>query len=206
MDLIGRCNEKVTVERSDGARYENVNALVTRNMILIPDSNVPIAINDTILRQLPSGLVEKMLVTDPGFYSAINGIPGHYQVKYSLAGQKSAGTPGYQIHLSGDNARVNVSSTDNSVNTVVHQAFDLKALAIELPILRDALAQRANTAEEYAAIGAIATAEIEAKAGDESKVSKAFSKLGSAGKWVFDTAREIGVQVAAEVIKGRLGS
>lgn len=206
MDLLAQCNEKVTVERADGVRYENVNALVTRKMILIPDSKIPIAVNDAILRRLPSGLIERMVVTDPGFYSTIHDISAHYQVKYKLEGQKPANTPGYQIHLSGANARVNINSTDNSTNTSTHHTYDLQALAVELPLLREALVHRATTAEEYTAIGAIASAETGAKGGDASKVSRALSALGSAGKWVLETAREIGVQVAAEVIRGKLGA
>jgi hypothetical protein len=204
MDLLNQCNEKVTVERQDGSRHENVDALVTGKMILIPNARVPLAPGDSILRQLPSGLVERLVVTDPGFYAAVHDFPDHYQVKYRRQGQQRAEVPGYQIHLTGDNARVNISSTDNSVNTVNRFSYDLAALARELPMLRTALLERAKAPEQYAAIGAVATAELEAKTGDSSKVAKALGTLGSAGKWVFDTAKEIGVQVAAEIIKAHI--
>ena len=80
MNLLGRCNEKVTVERHDNSRYENVPALVSKGMILIPDAKIPIEPNDAILRELPSGIVERLVVTEPGFYAANHGTDAHYQV------------------------------------------------------------------------------------------------------------------------------
>ena len=204
MDLLSQCNEKVTVEHQDGSRHENIDALVTGKMILVPNASAPIAPGDCILRKLPSGLVEKLVVTDPGFYAAVHDFPDHYQVKYRRQGQQRAEVPAYQFHLTGDNARVNISSTDNSVNTVNRFSYDIAALARELSILRTALLERAKGPEEYAAIGVVATAELEAKTGDSSRVAKALGALGSAGKWVFDTAKEIGVQVAAEIINGHI--
>ena len=50
MNLLSQCNEKVTVERHDNSRYENVPALVSSAMILIPDAKIPIEPNDAILR------------------------------------------------------------------------------------------------------------------------------------------------------------
>ncbi len=206
MDLSGRCNEKVTVERHDNSRYENVPALVSRGMILIPDANIPIEPDDAILRQLPSGIVERLVVTDPGFYAAVHGIPAHYQVKYRREGQKPAGTPGYHIHLSGDNSRVNINSIDSSANTISKQSFDFTELAAELAQLRKVLLERAQSPEHYAAIGAIASAETETRSGDASRVKRALSALGTAGRWVFDTSREIGVSLVAELLKGRFSS
>jgi hypothetical protein len=116
-------------------------------------------------------------------------------------GQKPAGDSGYNIHVSGNNARVSIHSIDQSTNTINNQQYDLITLAAELAKLRTALLERAQDPEHYAAIGTIATAEIEAKSGDASKVSQTVSALGAAGHWVFDTANEIGVQVLAEILK-----
>jgi hypothetical protein len=204
MNLLGKCNEKVTVERHDNSRYENVPALVSKEIILIPDAKIPIETDDAILRQLPSGIVERLVVTEPGFYATVHGTPAHYQVKYRREGQKPAGTPGYHIHLSGDNSRVNINSIDNSANTISKQSLDFTALAAELAKLRKALLERAQTPEHYTAIGAIASAETETKSGDASKVNRALSALGSAGHWVLDTCKEIGVSLAAELLKSRI--
>ncbi len=206
MDLLSRCNEKVTVERRDNSRYENVPALVSKGMILIPDAKIPIEPDDAILRQLPSGIVERLVVTEPGFYATIHGIPAHYQVKYRREGQKPAGNPGYHIHLSGDNPRVNINSIDSSANTISKGSLDLTALAAELAKLRKVLLERAQTPEHYTAIGIIASAETETKSGDASKVNRALSALGTASRWVLDTSKEIGVTLVAELLKAHISS
>lgn len=136
MDFSDLCNERVTVERQDTSRFENVPAHVSRETILIPDTQIPIESGDAILRQLPSGLVERLIVVEPGFQADFYEMSAHYQIKYRREGQKPAENPGYQIHISGDNSRVNISSTDNSTNTVSNLSCDLNALAGELTRLR----------------------------------------------------------------------
>jgi TIR domain len=206
VNLLSQCRELVTVEHSDGKRHENVRALVTEDTIIVPDAKVPISTNDIVLRQLPSGLVERMVVTEPTFYAQVRTIPAHYQLKYRRQGQGSADTPGYHIHVTGDNARINIGSADSSVNVLnQQQPLDLNALADELALLRSALVKTATTAEEHRAIGALASAELEAKSGDRSKMLNALSTLGSAGKWVLDGAKNVGVAVAAAAIKAQLG-
>ena len=88
-----------------------------------------------------------------------------------------------------------------SSHTTVYPTHDLAKLAGEFSRLRDALLTRAQSAEDYAAIGVIASAELEAKSGKYPKVSA----LGAAGRWVLDTAREIGAQVVTEIVKSQLG-
>jgi len=204
VDIFSECNERVTVEGQDGQRRENVPALVTDNMILIPDAKLPISPNDVILRELPSGLVDRFIVAEPGFKTAFHEIPAHYQIKYRREGQKPAGDPGYIVHISGENSRVNINSVDNSSNVIVYKTEQLVQLSSEFARLRNALLERASSAEQYVAIGAVASAEVAAKSGESSKVGTALSTLGTAGRWVFDTAKEIGVQLAAEVLKSYL--
>lgn len=107
----------------------------------------------------------------------------------------------YHLHVSGDNPRVNINSLDTSENTVNNQSCDFSALAGELAQLRAVLLQRASAPEHYAAIGAIASAEMETQSGDSSKVSRALSAVGTAGAWVLNTAKEIGVPVATELLR-----
>jgi hypothetical protein len=78
----------------------------------------------------------------------------------------------------------------------------MDSLADDLIRLREALLPQARDA---AAIGAIASAEIAAKAGDPSRVNQALSALGTAGKWVFGVAKDIGVQIAVETLKKTIG-
>ena len=98
VNFESQCNEKITIERPDGSRDENVQSLVTDGMVLVPNANLPLAPGDAMLRQLPSGLVQRLIVTDPGFYAQIHGMPAHYQVKYRIDGQQPSGTPGHVIH------------------------------------------------------------------------------------------------------------
>jgi len=206
MNFLRICKEKVTVERRDSSRYEDVPALVTKEMVLIPDADIPISPGDAILRALPSGLVERLIVTDPGFHAQILGNPPHYQVIYRREGQESASKPGYSIHVSGENARVNIHSVDKSTNIISNQHVEMATLADELAKLRAALLERAQSREHFVAIGIIATAELAAESGDASKVSQAMSALGAGARWVFDTAKEVGVQVVAEILKTHLAS
>ena len=205
--LNQECNEKVTIERQNTSRYENVPALISGEVIIIPDAQIPIESGDAILRQLPSGLVDRLIVIDPGFQAEIFGISAYYQIKYRREGQQPAGNPDYQIHVSGDNSRVNIGSTDNSinaVNTVKNEPCDFTALADELVRLRTALLEKAQSPEHYIAIGAVASAEKETESGDVSKVNRALSALGGAGRWVLTTAKEIGVPLVIELLKAKL--
>ena len=194
-----------TVENANGSRHEGVKALFNGKSIIIPDEKIPISPGDAILRQLPSGLVERFIVTDPGFITGQLGIKSHYQVKYRREGTQPEGVPGYVIHVSGPNARVNLNSIDNSQNSVSYIQNNLTEVADELIRLRAALLERATDPEHYVAVGSIAQAEIAAKAGDGGKVQSAMSGLGTAGKWAFGVAKDIGVNVAAEIIKKSVG-
>jgi hypothetical protein len=205
MNLASECNESVTIDRQDGTRIEDVRSLVSSNIVLIPDAKVPIAPGDAILRQLPSGLVERLIVTEPGFHQMVHGIAAHYQVRYRREGQGTPGTVGYAIHVSGENARVNIHSTDNSTNNVLKQGSGLGAVADELKKLRDALLPKATDAAHYTAIGAISSAETAARAGEAAKAERELSALGSAGKWAFGVAQQIGVATVAAILKAHLG-
>ncbi|HET9533305.1 MAG TPA: hypothetical protein VFQ92_23325 [Blastocatellia bacterium] len=75
-------------------------------------------------------------------------------------------------------------------------------LADDLAKLREALLKEAKEPEEYSQIGAVASAEVEAKNGQG---SKALEYLSKTGKWVLDVATKIGTTVAAAAIKESLG-
>ncbi len=202
MNLFSQCNEAVTVERAeDGSRRENVRALVTNDSILIPDVSVPLASGDVILRRVPSGLVERLVVTNPGFHAKFHAIPAHYKAQYRQDGEEPEGRPGYVVNMSGENARVNINSTDNSTNVVTYQPQELAQLAEEFATLRQELVKLARGPEDYVAIGVVSQAEIAAKAGDSSKLGSVLSTVGAGGRWVLDVAKDIGVKVAVEVLK-----
>jgi hypothetical protein len=163
---------------------------------------LPIEVGDHFLRQLPSGLVDDYIVTDPGYRSGVAGaMPPHFQVKVRRSDAPAAPPQTIIANFHGPNSRMNVNSTDSSANTVIYQTHDLAQLADEFSRLREALLTRAQSAEHYAAIGVIASAELEAKSGEQPKLSA----LGAAGRWVLDTAKDIGTQIATEVVKAQLG-
>jgi hypothetical protein len=70
-------------------------------------------------------------------------------------------------------------------------------LAEELGRLREAMLKNAREPENYIDVGTVASAETEAKKGNG---AKALEFLSKAGKWVLDTAKEVGVNIAAEAI------
>jgi len=79
---------------------------------------------------------------------------------------------------------------------------DLNALAQELTQLRGKMRGAATEPEHDIAIGHIAAAEAAAKKGDSPGVVQ---HLKDAGKWMFDFARDAGVNLVAEVMKKSMG-
>jgi len=108
---------------------------------------------------------------------------------------------GHANHAAGNNALLNINSTDNSAAAVHYQGADLTHLSKELEQLRVALLSKAKDASDYAAIGTVAQAETAAKEGNRSGVSKCLGGLGAAGSWVLGVAKDIGIPVALAEIK-----
>jgi hypothetical protein len=121
MSFSSMCNDVVTLVKSDGTVIEKIKSNVQPNMIFIFDSKLPIEEMDKIYRPLPNGLVEKYVVVDRGFYSAVNGIQAHYQIKV----QKESSIQSDQFqqitniyNLNGAQSKINIQSTDNSINMI----------------------------------------------------------------------------------------
>lgn len=196
--------DKVTLVKKDGTVFRaDIPATVSTGEIITFIRDLPIEVGDHFLRQLPNGLVDDYIVTDPGYRSGVAGgvIQPHFQVKVRRSDAPAAPPQTIIANFHGPNSRMNVNSTDSSSNTVIYQTHDLAQLADEFFRLREALLIRAQSAEHYAAIGVIASAELEAKSGEQPKLSA----LGAAGRWVLDTAKDIGAQIATEVVKAQLG-
>lgn len=194
--------EKVTLVKRDGTTLRSdIPAVVSSTQIITFITDLPIEVGDHFLRQLPNGLVEDYLVDDPGYHNGIGPIPANYQVKVHRSDAPVAPPQTIVANFHGPNSRMNINSTDNSSSVIIYQTQDLAKLADEFSRLREALLARAQSAEHYAAIGIIASAELEVKSGEQPKVSA----LGAAGRWVLDAAKEIGVQFATEVVKAQIG-
>ena len=94
----------------------------------------------------------------------------------------------------GDNARAE--------NFTQNAGIDVGELAEGIARLRAAMAAEATEGDQYIALGSVAAAEKEAKAGNK---EKAVEYLKSAGKWALDMAQKIGVNVITKAIQGQFG-
>jgi hypothetical protein len=110
--------EEMEVVSPEGELRCRVKGSFTDSMVLIQDTNADVRTGDEIRRQLPNGKQEVFTVDDPTFYSG-GPFGAHYQVKVSRPKVFDKHTGGhYSVNVSGNNARVNIHSSDNSVNVV----------------------------------------------------------------------------------------
>ncbi len=116
--LIDFNNDKVTLVKADGTvAKEHIPALVTNDIIFTADKTLPVEAGDYLLRNLSNGLVEKYEVTNPKYYDV--GLDAHFQIDVTRAGSpqaQAAVVQGITNNFNGPNSRVNINSTDNSIN------------------------------------------------------------------------------------------
>ncbi len=115
-------NASVTIVDREGNIRANTRALIAGSeLAVIEDVSLTIEPGDEIRRVLPNGQEEAFEVIDPVFYDVgVGRIRKHYQVKMRRKGTFSPHTGGnYNIHVSGQNARVNIASQDSSQNYAV---------------------------------------------------------------------------------------
>ena len=106
----------------------------------------------------------------------------------------SGGTPNIQNMATGDNATINIGEGLN--------VTDFDALTNEITKLRLKLLELSdNSPETFQVIGEVANAEVASKEKDENKVIK---HLKATGQWVFDIAKEIGVDIVTDLIKKQI--
>jgi hypothetical protein len=112
--------DRLTLVKKDGTILRSdIPATVSSTQITTFSADLPIEAGDSFLRQLPNGLAESFIVTDPGYHSGIAGaIQPHYQVKVRRSDAPSASPQSIVANFHGPNSRINVSSADNSVNVV----------------------------------------------------------------------------------------
>jgi hypothetical protein len=112
--------DKVTLVKADGTvAKESVPALVTGETIFTADKQLPVEVGDYILRDLPNGLVEKYEVRNPKYYDVGHGVGAHFQIVVARVGAPQAQATvvqGITNNFTGPNSRVNINSTDNSIN------------------------------------------------------------------------------------------
>lgn len=123
-------NDTVTIVHKDGTTHEDVRAMVSEQTVQIQETSIPIFVGDRIERQLPSGQLEVLSVTQVHFTRGFGGIPDFYKINCEPA-QKRGQVPDAQsvnIHVSGSpQARVNINAVDSSMNTIsvdVEEVFE----------------------------------------------------------------------------------
>lgn len=103
----------------DGTVRSTARGVFSGKEVSVFDASLQIFAGDEIRRTLPNGTEEAFEVIDPKYFDAFHGIPANFQIDVRRKGTFEAGKGGhYNIHVSGQNARVNVHSTDNSTNVV----------------------------------------------------------------------------------------
>ena len=132
--------ESLKIIKPNGSEIENVIGLVSmgKKKITIEDVSLDIEEGDTIVRDLPNGKQEHFTVIDPGF---ARGMGGHIPDYYSVSIERISKLPKADTHGSGyitvvnEGGRVNINSTDNSINIQVsndtERLFNELATALE---------------------------------------------------------------------------
>jgi len=111
--------EEIDVVAPDGSVRCHVVGYYSGTQFIIDDMKADVRAGNEIRRVLPNGREEAFIVQDPKYYGSGPFCP-HYQVKIGRGNVFSKQTDGnYDIHVSGSNSRVNIASTDHSINTVV---------------------------------------------------------------------------------------
>jgi len=119
--------DKVTLIKKDGNRFENIRASVQSDKIFTDDPAIPIEDGDIFERALPNGILERYDILDAGFKKGMGGIKSHYQ---SIVRKQTRidplAQPGQIVYnLIGPNARVNIQSVDTSTNLVEVEPTEL---------------------------------------------------------------------------------
>lgn len=135
-------NDRITITRPDGTLVgENIAADVQagkKSKIFTEAVHLPIQPGDIVSRTLPSGVVERFIVEDPGYHAGIvPGLPADYQMDVRREDAKPRPAP-VQYNVSGQNARINIASLDASHNVVKGGTDELfKALTQALRVIAD---------------------------------------------------------------------
>ncbi|HBD7441757.1 TPA: hypothetical protein KKX83_002364 [Legionella pneumophila] len=111
--------DKVTLVKNIGTKIRaEIPAQISSNRIIIFDSSLPIEVGDHILRELKNGLVEDFIVDDLCFQTGHGSIPDSFQIKVHRSDKPTAKPEVIINQISGNNARININSIDNSTNIV----------------------------------------------------------------------------------------
>lgn len=112
-------NETIALHKADGQVKTGIRAHIGGDKVLIDDVAVKIEPGDTLVRLLPNGVKEELIVVDPGFNQGLGmEIPPHFQVRVQKSWMEKTKPQAVTYNVTGPNARVNLHSHDHSTNAV----------------------------------------------------------------------------------------
>lgn len=131
LSLSDLMNDPVDLLKKDGSKVEGLKASVQRNKIFMDAGKLLIESGDLILRRMSNGAQETYEVIDPGFYESFGRIAANYQMQVRKLGIPEAvrAVQSITYNISGNNARFNQNSIDNSTNVVNIDARVLQYVA-----------------------------------------------------------------------------
>ena len=112
--------DTVTLIKRDGTTIDGIKASVQSKNIFIMRNDLLIETGDLVQRKMSNGGEETYEVIDPGFHEKLHRIPAGYHMvvrKLGIPEAKSA-IQSVTFNVTGDNARINQNSVDQSINTV----------------------------------------------------------------------------------------
>ena len=149
--------DTVSLIKQDGTTVDGIKASVQTNKIFIQGQKPLIESGDLIQRKMSNGAEETFEVIDPGFHEKFHGIPAGYQMRARKLGIPEARSAIQSItyNVTGNNARINQNSIDQSVNVVQlppDVTDNLEALRQEISLLIDDGPQKQEAIEVVDAI------------------------------------------------------
>lgn len=122
MSLKTMMTDKLTLVKKDGTIIRSeIPGRVTADKIITFAKDLPIEFGDHFLRKIPSGLVDDFVVIEPGYVARHGHIDSHFQTKISRSGsaisELKATIENITNNFYGNHSKVNIVSTDNSVNS-----------------------------------------------------------------------------------------
>ncbi|TPL79862.1 hypothetical protein FJ950_26975 [Mesorhizobium sp. B2-3-14] len=193
MSLKSMMTDKLSLIKKDGSLFrDNIPGLVTEKQITTFAQDLPIEQGDHFLRKLPSGLVEDFVVDNPRFFGGLPGIEPHYQVKVMRSNLPAASPQAVIQNITnifhGANSRVNIGSTDNSVN--IASAISMSKISDLLEQIRPVIAALpAKQQEEIAEPLSVLEQEARQSQPSQSKIKAALQSIkavaeGAAGNLI----------------------
>jgi hypothetical protein len=113
-------NDPIELLKTDGTKKTGLMASVQKNTIFMEANDILVEPRDLIIRKISAGGEETYQVIDPGFFEDSGSFSAHYQMEVRKLGLPEATSAVQNItyNITGNNARVNQGSIDNSTNAV----------------------------------------------------------------------------------------